>query len=118
MAWELNDQEFEAVGGLPATERYDYFLKRAAGRGPLWGLRTEGGWVVAEDDEGCQHVPVWPHQRWAQALAHGPWSGAEPVVIDVDEWVGRGCRILAAIACASPSSRPSTITVSECHRSA
>jgi hypothetical protein len=46
-----------------------------------------GGWVVAEDDEGTQHFPIWPHQRFAEACATGPWQGEKPVPLDVDEWV-------------------------------
>jgi Protein of unknown function (DUF2750) len=87
MGWEVNDEEFESVVRLPASRRYEYFVKRAASHGELWGLRGEGGWVVAEDDEGNQHFPVWPHQRFAQALAEGLWEGEKPVSIDIDEWV-------------------------------
>jgi Protein of unknown function (DUF2750) len=87
MGWEVNDEEFESVLALPANRRYDYLVKRAASHGELWGLRGEGGWVVSEDDEGNQHFPVWPHQRFAQALAEGLWEGEKPVSIDIDEWV-------------------------------
>lgn len=87
MGWEVNDEEFESVVGLPANRRYEYLVKRAASHGELWGLSGEGGWVVAADDEGNQHFPVWPHQRFAQALAEGLWEGEKPVSIDIDEWV-------------------------------
>ena len=87
MAWEVKDQEFRAVLKLPASERYGYFVKRAASHGELWGLRSDDGWVLAEDDEGNRHFPVWPHPRFAEACATGPWEGEEPVAIDVDEWV-------------------------------
>ena len=73
MGWDVNDEEFESVLALPANRRYEYFVKRAASHGELWGLRGGGGWVVAEDDEGTQHFPVWPHQRFAEACAEGPW---------------------------------------------
>ena len=36
---------------LPGNRRYDYFVKRAASHGELWGLHGEGAWVVAADDE-------------------------------------------------------------------
>jgi hypothetical protein len=87
MAWDVNDEEFEAVLALPANGRYEYFIKRAASHGELWGLRGEGGWVVTADDEGNQHFPVWPHPRFAQACAEGPWEGENAVAIDIDEWV-------------------------------
>jgi Protein of unknown function (DUF2750) len=87
MAWEVNNKESEAVLALPGSARYGYFVKRAASHRQLWGLRGDGGWVVAEDDDGNQHFPFWPHQRFAEACATGPWEGEKPVTIDVDEWV-------------------------------
>jgi hypothetical protein len=87
MGWQVTDAEFESVLGLPGNRRYEYFVKRAASHGQLWGLRAEDGWVVAEDDEGDQYLPVWPHQRFAEALATASWEDAVPVAIDVDEWV-------------------------------
>ena len=86
-SWEVNDEELRSVLELPANRRYGYFLKRVSGHGELWGLRGEGGWVVAEDDEGVQHFPVWPHRRFAEACASGTWGGETPVAIDIDEWV-------------------------------
>jgi hypothetical protein len=87
MGWEVDNEEFESVLGLPGSARYEYLVKRAASHGQLWGLRGDGGWVVADDDHGNQHLPVWPHQRFAAACATGPWQGEKPVPIDVDEWV-------------------------------
>jgi hypothetical protein len=87
MSWELNDEEFASVLALSGKRRYGYFVKRAASHGELWGLHGDGGWVVAEDDEGNHHFPVWPHQRFAEACAEGPWDGEQPVAIDIDEWV-------------------------------
>ncbi len=87
MAWEVNDAEFESVLRLPGPRRYEYFVTRAASHGELWGLRAEDGWVVAEDDDREQHLPVWPHQRFVAALATGDWGDANAVAIDVDEWV-------------------------------
>jgi hypothetical protein len=87
LSWDVNDQEFESVLALPAPRRYEYFAKRAASHGALWGLRGSGGWVVAEDDEGNQRFPVWPHPRFAEACAEGAWAGERPAPIDIDEWV-------------------------------
>jgi hypothetical protein len=87
LGWEVNDEEFRSVLALPAERRYEYFVKRAASHGALWGLRGSGGWVIAEDDEGNQHFPVWPHSRFAEACAENPWAGETPAAIDVDEWV-------------------------------
>ena len=87
MAWDLNDQEFEAVLRLSGPERYSYFIKHATSHGELWGLVDGRGWVIAEDDAGASHFPVWPHPRFASACAQGPWSGATSESIDIDECV-------------------------------
>jgi hypothetical protein len=87
MGWEVNDEEFEAVLALPAPKRYAYFLKRVAAHGQLWGLQGAGGWVIAEDDDGNMHFPVWPHPRFATACAEREWKGEKAELIDIDEWV-------------------------------
>jgi hypothetical protein len=87
VAWDVNDEEFRSVLALSADRRYEYFVKRGASHGAVWGLRGRDGWVIAEDDEGNRHFPVWPHPRFAEACAQGPWAGERPAAIDVDEWV-------------------------------
>jgi hypothetical protein len=87
MSWEVGDAEFDSVLALPAGRRYEYFVKRACGHGQLWGLRAVDGWIVAEDDHAGQHFPVWPHPRFAEAVAAGPWADAVPTSIDIDDWV-------------------------------
>jgi hypothetical protein len=86
LGWHVSDEEFESVLSLAGSRRYEYFIKRAASHGEVWSLRGDGGWVLAEDDEGKRHFPVWPHARFAQACAEGPWAGEEPRAIDIDEW--------------------------------
>jgi hypothetical protein len=44
MSWAVNDAEFEHVLALSAPRRYEYFIKRSAGHGELWGLHGDGGW--------------------------------------------------------------------------
>jgi hypothetical protein len=87
LSWEVNEREFQSVLALRGEPRYEYFVKRAASHGTVWGLRGSGGWVVAEDDEGNPHFPVWPHPRFADACAEGAWAAEKPAPIDVDEWV-------------------------------
>jgi hypothetical protein len=43
MGWEVNDQEFGAVLELRGNRRYEYFVKRAASHGELWGLHGNDG---------------------------------------------------------------------------
>ena len=87
MAWDVNDEEFGSVLALPANRRYGYFVKRAASHGAVWGLRGDGGWVVAADDQDSAHFPVWPHPRFAEACAEGAWAGENPFAVDIDEWI-------------------------------
>jgi Protein of unknown function (DUF2750) len=86
-AWNVNDREFESVVALPAPRRYEYFIKRAASHGSLWGLHGDDGWVIAEGEDGSKYFAVWPHPRFAEACAGGPWADEQPRAIDVDEWV-------------------------------
>jgi hypothetical protein len=87
MTRDVSDEEFAAVSRLQPAERYDYFVKRAADGGAVWGLRFDDGWVVAEDPEGRRALPVWPHSRFAEAGAVGDWAGGIPTAIDIDEFV-------------------------------
>jgi hypothetical protein len=86
VTWVVNDEEFGSGLALPANGRYEYFVKRAASHGEVWGLRGEGGWVVAADDDEIQHFPVWPHRRFAEACTEGPWGGEKAVALDIGEW--------------------------------
>ena len=70
---------------LPADRRYDYFVKRAASHGQVWSLRSQDGWVVAEEG-GEPYLPVWPHRRFAETNAVDDWAGSEPHAIDVDDF--------------------------------
>jgi hypothetical protein len=87
MSWEVNDQEFKTVLSLSAPRRYEYLVKRSASHGELWGLRDDDGWVMAEDDDAKTHFPVWPHPRFAEACATGPWEESSPGPVAIDDWV-------------------------------
>ena len=45
-------QEVEATLALPPIERYSYLVHRIAGSEQAWGLRSEEGWVLINDDSG------------------------------------------------------------------
>lgn len=86
MTWNLRAQERQAVLKLPAPERYAYFVKRCGDWEEVWGLRDDRGWVTAEH-AGQSFMPVWPHADYARACALDSWEGAEPGLIDLDEWL-------------------------------
>ncbi len=88
-AWAMSDQEFHAVMKLPKEKRYSYFIKRVADWRYFWGLYSEGEdrWCVAGSSAEEQIVfPVWPHPRYAQAMAVGNWAGTRPEPIRLSEW--------------------------------
>jgi hypothetical protein len=87
MSWEVNDREFESVLSLSAPRRYEYLVKRSASHGELRGLRDDGGWVMAEDDDAKTRFPVWPHPRFAEDCATGPWGESSPGPVAIDDWV-------------------------------
>jgi hypothetical protein len=87
--WEMNEQEFRAVSGLPAGERYNHFVKRVADWEWVWALEQEGGGGLVQslDDDGISYLAVWPHPRYAEACAVGEWGGTAPAAIEVHGWV-------------------------------
>jgi Protein of unknown function (DUF2750) len=75
MSWAVNDAEFEHVLALSAPRRYEYFIKRSAGHGELWGLHGDGGWVMAEDDDGRTLFPVWPPSTLRRSVFNRSMGG-------------------------------------------
>lgn len=87
MTWRMGPQEFEAVIALAGPERYEYAVKKIADWQNVWGLHDENGWALAEDDEGTELLPVWPHPDLASACATGPWAGKVAQAIEASEWL-------------------------------
>lgn len=89
MSWNISQQEFESVLSLSDEKRYFYFLKKVADWEELWSLRNQDGWVLAADPDGHEVVPVWPHERFAQACIEGNWKDCKPSAIRLSEWMER-----------------------------
>lgn len=87
MTAPVNDKEFASVLNQTPQKRYKYFLSRVTDWGVLWSLKGADGWVVMADDQGREHLPVWPHPRYAEACASADWQGCEPAPIDIWEWL-------------------------------
>lgn len=87
MTYKVHDQEFDSVTRLPARERYGYFIKRVADGEELWGLRDDEGWASVADESGQPCFPVWPHPRFAEALATGEWSTYRATPIPLGSWL-------------------------------
>lgn len=84
MVLEVNKKQFEAVVALPAKERYGHFIKRVADAEEAWGLRSEGGWALAADEQN-EVFPLWPHPQYAQACAAGDWAASSPERLSLGE---------------------------------
>ena len=87
MTYRLNAKEYGAVRGLPIKTRYKYLVKRAADWQELWSLHSADGWVVGEDDDGREFIPVWPHPRFAESETNAVWADATPEPIEVHDWI-------------------------------
>src|SRR5881628_2624617 len=87
MSWTPNQKEIEAVLALEGPKRYAYWIKKVADQEELWSLWHENGWCLAADAAGNQLVPVWPHSKYAELCAEGPWTGYAPKSIPVDTWL-------------------------------
>jgi hypothetical protein len=89
MTWQVNEHEFRRVITQPAKVRYKYFVSRVADWKQLWSLRNQEGWIQAHDEEGRILFPIWPHHRYADACATGPWQDCHAELIDLDVWLDR-----------------------------
>ncbi|HKF49784.1 MAG TPA: DUF2750 domain-containing protein [Terracidiphilus sp.] len=86
MTYLLHPDHFANVIGMSPRERYEYFVKRAADWGELWGLYQDG-WAQLGDGEEREHMPIWPHEEFARHYATGDWRKFEPKRIDLREWL-------------------------------
>ena len=87
MGRKINDEEFQGVLKLPAPKRYEYFVKKVADGEELWSLSNDSGWALTSDDDGTELVPMWPHERFAEACIIGVWSAYRPKSIQLDRWL-------------------------------
>lgn len=82
----MNQKEFEAVVKLPASKRYEYFIKKVADFEEVWGLFDEG-WAISQDDNGNTLIPFWSKKEFAQHCAIADWKNYLPKKIDLDEFI-------------------------------
>lgn len=114
MSWTPNDKEIESVIRLPASERYKYFVKKAADTEQVWSLRKDAGWATSADDAGQICVPVWPHAKYAAACANENWAEYEPHSIELDAWLERwlpGMQRDGRLAAVFPTPTSQTVNV-------
>lgn len=83
---KMHDKEFTALLRLPAAERYSLFIRRVADWEEVWSLRTDQGWSLMANDQGVELIPVWPHQRFADACAD-PQKKELSAAISLNDWL-------------------------------
>jgi uncharacterized protein DUF2750 len=82
MSWEIEADEVQRLLVLPARERAAVFFQLVADWEEVWGLEDPDGWVVAKETDA---LPLWPHAAFAEACARGPWQGALPAAVSLDD---------------------------------
>jgi hypothetical protein len=82
MTWEITESEARQLLALPAGDRAIQFFQLLADWEEGWGLLDAEGWVVASETDA---LPLWPHATLAAACAVGPWEGALPEPVTLDE---------------------------------
>jgi hypothetical protein len=86
--WRVTDEQFKALLAAEGAHRYQHFINRVSDMEELWGLMDAEGWASGRDDgTGQETFAVWPHERYAEACAVGPWEGRKPERIAVSEWL-------------------------------
>jgi len=82
MTWEIEEEEVRRLLSLPPEDRAVSFFQLVADWEEAWGLRDADGWIVAQETDA---LPLWPHAAFAEACARGPWEGAAPEPVALDD---------------------------------
>ncbi|MFL6237856.1 MAG: DUF2750 domain-containing protein [Thermoanaerobaculia bacterium] len=93
MTWPIEESEIRELFALPAADRAVNFFQLVVDWEEAWGLQDENGWVVGEGNDA---LPLWPHSAFAEACARGPWEGAVPGSISLDDLLVDLLPLLAA----------------------
>ena len=80
----IDAEQVKTVVRLPAPQRYEYFVKRVAASGTVWGL-YRNGWALANKDDGTLVFAMWPDEEFARLCAEFEWEGYEPQAFSLDE---------------------------------
>lgn len=80
--WEIDGDEARRLLALPAADRAAAFLQLVADWEEAWALLDDQGWIVSKETDA---LPLWPHPAFAEACALGPWEGARPEAVPLDD---------------------------------
>jgi Protein of unknown function (DUF2750) len=82
----LNIKEIEVVSNLPASKRYEYFIKKVMDFEEVWGLYYDG-WAILEDDNGNPLMPFWPKKEFANLCAVDEWNDYKAEQIELEDFM-------------------------------
>ena len=80
----VNQKQIEAILKLPASKRYNHFIKKVVGWKQLWALYDDG-WAMSESDDGKPIFPLWPEKEYADLCISGEWENYVSKPIELDE---------------------------------
>ncbi|WP_235860371.1 DUF2750 domain-containing protein [Rossellomorea aquimaris] len=82
----MNIKEIEVVSNLPASKRYEYFIKKVTDFEEVWGLYYDG-WAILEDDNGNTLMPFWPKKEFANLCAVDEWNDYKAEQIELEDFM-------------------------------
>ena len=83
----MNPEKMKKILVLDEEKRLDYFVKKCAELGYVWGLRDAGGWCGMGTSENTEAIPFWPEEAFAVLLAEESWSDSSPTAIPLREFM-------------------------------
>lgn len=86
MVWDPSPDEIRAISSCESAKRYEYLVKKLCDEEVLFSLWSDG-WLLAADDAGTIHFPVWPHPTYAELCAEGEWESGRARAIALSEWL-------------------------------
>ena len=86
---ESQEPAAAALATAPSDVRYAHFVRTVCAAGQLWSLRDADGWLIFEDADGRECVPVWPAPGFAELCATAEFAGSRPEPIPLDVFLKR-----------------------------
>lgn len=83
----MNHSEIDAVIKLPASKRYEYFIKKVSDFEEVWGLYRDG-WVQTGDGKHT-YIPFWPKKEFAELCATKEWDDCTPKRIQLEDFMAK-----------------------------
>jgi len=86
MSWNLDENQFNTVTALAASQRYSYAIRKIVETQEVWSLCEGEVWAMGQDPIGRQFLPIWPHPDFADRCRAQHWKHHQPRQIDLEAW--------------------------------